>query len=125
MLSCSFSGITILLCNCFFLFHVIIAFSFAFILSFWHYVCGYNIHLKIIHIIQYCSSSGTSSSQILSATNVTFPGHTEIFCNLALKITFNLSTGMTPSSSFLNEVLVRKMLFIQNFLINYLIPFFR
>ena len=49
--------------NCFLLFHVMIAFRFVFILSFWHYVCGFNIHLKIIHITQYCSSFG---SQFLS-----------------------------------------------------------
>ena len=124
---------TILLSNCFLLFHVMIAFGFAFILSFCHYVCGCNIHLKILHIIHpvlhffwksISFRSRASSSQIFSATNVTFPGHTEIFCNLAVKIPFNGSTSMTPSSSFLNKVLVRKMLLIQNFLINYLIPFF-
>ena len=30
-------------------------------------------------------------------------GHTEIFCNLAVKITFSGSTGMTPSSLFLKR----------------------
>ena len=129
-MSCSFSGMTILLSNCFLLFYVMIAFSFVFILSFWHYVCGYNIHLKIIHIIQYCSSS---RSQFLSDLELpraksflplTSRWHTETFCNLAVKIPFNQTNSMTPSNSFLNKVLVRKMFFIQNFLTNYLIPYF-
>ena len=42
----------------------------------------------------------------------------------AVKIPFNGSASMTPISSSLNKILVRKMLFIQNLLTNYLNPFF-
>ena len=43
---------------------------------------------------------------------------------VAVKILFNGSTSMTPMSSSLNKILVRKMLFNQNCLTSYLNPFF-
>ena len=46
------------------------------------------------------------------------------FDTVAVKIRFNGSTSMAPISSILNKILVRKMLFIQNFQTNYLNPFF-
>ena len=98
ILPCNFSGITILLSNCFLLLHVMIAFSFAFILSFWHYVCGYNVHLKNNPVLQFFWKflSDLQIPRTKSVTNVTFPGHTEIFYNLALTC-WHLSHLMDPS----------------------------
>ena len=46
------------------------------------------------------------------------------FNAVAVKIPFNGSTSMAPISLSLKKNLVRKMLFIQNCLTNYLNPFF-
>ena len=83
--------ITILLSNCFLLLPVMIAFSFVSIWSFWHYVCWYNVYQENIHnpaFQFFCQSvsirSRASLNKDLPGLNVTFPGYTEIFYNLAL-----------------------------------------
>ena len=66
--------------------HAMIAFSFGFILSFWHYDCGYNVHNPVLQFFWKSVSIRfrASLNKILSTLNVTFPGYMEIFCNLAL-----------------------------------------